>query len=272
MLSMTAAGEDLASLSLSCRMATATTGPRAEPGMGPLMGWDNLAYRLSGLQVRWAGLPTPIETTIWRSVGYSYNMFALESFVDEIAERRGKDPVEVRRALIAPDSPLLSCLDAVVDDARWSAGDGRALGLASYDFASTSVAMVAEVAGVAGEGEGEGESDDWRVSRVWCVVDCGVVVHADAAKAQIEGGILFGLSAALHESIDVVDGRITNRNFHDYRLARLSDAPEIFVRFLSSKRDPGGLGEASTPGVAPAVANALHRLTGKRHRTLPLKG
>ncbi len=257
------AAEAAGGLALSARMATARTGSEfSEPGIGPVMGWDNLAYRLTGLDVRWAGVSTPLETTIWRSVGYSYNIFAVESFIDELAEAQGSDGLTLRRSLLPENTALSRCLEQVVVDAGWAAGTDRALGLATYDFGSTSVALIAEVAGTPA---------DWRVSHVWCVVECGTVVHADAAAAQIEGGIVFGLSAALYESVELEEGAVQSRNFADYRLARMSDTPRINVRFLPSQRYPSGLGEASTPAVAPAIANALYRLTGERHRKLPFK-
>lgn len=249
-------------LSLRCRMATATQGAASEPGIGPVMGWDTFAYELSGLDVRWAGLPTGLATTIWRSVGYSYNTFAIECFMDELAEQQGEDPVALRRRLLAAGSPLRACLDAVIEDADWYESSSRALGLATFDFGSTAVALVASVVG---------DAADWRVAEVWCVADCGTVVHADSAAAQLEGGIVFGLSAALYESVEVREGAVRSGNFHQYRLARMSDCPEIHVRLLPSQRYPSGLGEASTPAIGPAVANALYRLTGRRYRSLPLK-
>lgn len=250
-------------LTVAARMATARSGnDLSQPGIGPVMGWENPAYHLSGLDVRWAGVPTSLETTIWRSVGYSYNVFAMESFIDELAKARGVDPLTLRRELLGSDTPLRRCLEEVVIDSDWQGKHDRALGLATYDFGGSSVALIAEV---------EGTRTNWRVSAVWCVVDCGTVVHADAAAAQIEGGIVFGLSAALYESVELEEGAVRSRNFTDYRLARMSDSPEISVRFLPSQRYPGGLGEASTPAIAPAIANALYQLTGERRRTLPLK-
>lgn len=260
---MRAAGDEH-DLTIGVQMATARAGTDvSQAGMGPVMGWDNLAYKLSGLAVRWAGVPASLPTTIWRSVGYSYNVFAMESFIDELAEKQNGDPLSLRRQLLPIDAPLRGCLEEVAKDARWFSAGDRSLGLATFDFGSTSVALIAEV---------EGPVSDWRVANVWCVVDCGVVVHADAAAAQIEGGIVFGLSAALFETVELNEGAVSTRNFGDYRLARMSDAPDIHVRFLPSQRYPGGLGEAGTPAAAPAVANALYRLSGERYRSLPLKG
>ncbi len=262
MITIAAMGDGDSSLALRCRMATATKNPSPEPGIGPVMGWDNLAYDLSGVEARWAGLPTGLQTTIWRSVGYSYNTFAIECFMDELAELRGEDPVTFRRSLLPDGSPLIACLDLVIEESDWYGSDSAAMGLATFNFGSTAVALVASVVG---------DETDWQVDRVWCVADCGTVVHADSAAAQLEGGIVFGLSAALYETVDLDEGVAQSRNYHQYRIARMSDTPRIQVRLLTSDRYPSGLGEASTPAIAPAVANALYRLTGKRFRKLPLK-
>ncbi len=260
--SIAARGGREAAPCLEVKFATATAVDRLEPSGGQVMGWDDMPYRLGGLSVHWAGLATSMATTIWRSVGYSYNVFALECFVDELSEASGADPLNFRRSLLRDNALLSRCLEQVVVDAGWADRNDRALGLATYSFGRTAVALVAEVSG---------EVADWRVTDVWCVVDAGTVVHPDGAAAQIEGGIVFGLSAALYESVIVEGGTVITRNYDRYRLARMSDIPEVHVRFLPSDRRPSGLGEASTPAIAPAVANALYQLLDERQRSLPLK-
>ena len=245
------------------RTASAVPGPvPQDPGIGPVMGADNIPYVLDGFELRWTGVELPLPVTIWRSVGYSYNTFAMECFVDELAEKLGQDSLQFRKRLLPAGSRLLRCLESVAEMAGWNDGRKRKPGLAAYVFADTAVAMAAEV---------EADGSDWRVRTVWCVVDCGVVIHPDSAAAQIEGGVVQGLSAALFERILVRDGQVSSRNFDRYRMARMRDVPDIQVRFLQSGRSPGGLGEAAVPGIAPAVANALYRVTGRRFRRLPLK-
>ncbi len=244
--------------------ATAVPGPApADPGIGPVMGADTLPYRVKGFELRWSGVTLPLPVTIWRSVGYSYNTFAMESFIDELAHELGQDSLEFRLELLPGDGRLARCLETVGTMCGWAGSTDRHLGIAAYDFSGTAVAMVAEVVG---------DAQGWRVGNVWCAVDCGIVVQPDAASAQIEGGILQGLSAALYERIGVGDGKVVSRNFDRYHLARMSDTPEMEIRFLAGAGYPGGLGEASTPGIAPAIANALYRATGRRYRRLPLKG
>ncbi|HEY5647828.1 MAG TPA: molybdopterin cofactor-binding domain-containing protein, partial [Pseudomonadales bacterium] len=234
-----------------------------DPGIGPLMGADSPIYAFDSATVRWAGVPVPIPTTIWRSVGYSYNTFAIECFIDELAARAGADPLTFRLGLLPDGSPVARCIEQVAALCRWTEADGRFLGMSAYQFAQTSVAMVAAVA--------PDDGTSWRVSDVWCAVDCGTVVHLDSATAQIESGVMFGLSAALFEQVTIAQGAVSSRNFHTYRLARFEDAPDIHVALLPGTRPPAGLGEAGTPGIAPAVANALYRLTGERVRALPLR-
>ncbi|RPJ43912.1 MAG: xanthine dehydrogenase family protein molybdopterin-binding subunit, partial [Candidatus Latescibacterota bacterium] len=155
-------------------------------------------------------------------------------------------------------------LERAAQMAEWGKprAPGRALGIAQYPMVGTSVCQVAEVS--------VGDAGEPRVHRVFCAIDCGRVVNPDTVRAQVEGGLVFGLSAALYGRISVKDGAVEQATFQDYRLLRMAETPEIQVEILASDSPPTGVGELATPPIAPAVANALFALTGRRIRSLPL--
>ena len=229
-----------------------------------VMGASDIPYALTASKVEWHGVKSPVRVGIWRSVGYSHNTFALESFVDELAAQRRIDPIELRRNLLPQGSRLRLCLERVAQMSEWSSRRESPLGVAICSCFGSHIALVLEAT--------VSESDQPRVRRVWAAADCGLQIHPDNIKAQIEGGIMFGLSAALLSRITVTQGAVTQSNFHDYKVLRQSDAPPITVDLVPSGAPPSGIGELSVPVVAPALCNALFRLTGKRHRTLPLIG
>lgn len=232
------------------------------------MGSTNLPYPLARTYLGWTGVVTPLPTQIWRSVGYSYNTFVVESFINELAQAAGVDPLSYRLALLADNPRLQHCLQAVADMSAWSdahnANGPRHLGVATHYFSNTAVAMVAEVSG-----ENLGA---FQVNNVWCVLDCGIAVNPDSVAAQVESGIIDGLSAALYGEITVQKNAVQQSNFHNYPLLRINEAPDIHVKIVTSTQYPSGVGEASLPGIAPAVTGALHHLTGERVRTLPIRG
>ena len=207
----------------------------------------------------------PIRTGPWRSVLNSQHGFFKESFVDEMAHAARKDPFQFRRDLLDDQPRFRAVLDRVAAMADWSSPlperEGR--GIALTECFGT---IVAEVAHVAVSTEGK-----LRVQTVFAVVDCGDVVNVDSATAQAEGGIIFGLSAALVGEITIAEGRVVQRNFRDHQMIRMSDAPQIHVEFIRSDARPGGLGEPCVPPIAPAVANAIFAATGTRVRDLPIK-
>jgi isoquinoline 1-oxidoreductase beta subunit len=207
----------------------------------------------------------PIPTGPWRSVLNSQHGFFKESFVDELAHAAGKDPFEFRRDLMTEQPRFRAVLERAASMAGWGsplpAGEGRGIAIAE-SFGS----IVAHVAHVAVSPEGR-----LRVRNVFSAVDCGDVVNTDTATAQIEGGVIFGLSAALVGEITIKEGRVVERNFRDHQVIRIADAPQISVEFVRSDAHLGGLGEPSVPPVAAAVTNAIFAATGIRVRDLPIK-
>jgi isoquinoline 1-oxidoreductase subunit beta len=209
--------------------------------------------------------PPGLTTGWWRGVGPTHNIFVVESFIDELAAATKKDPVEFRRSLLAEQPRVLGVLNLAAEMAGWGtslpAGVGRGV---SVQFAMGSyLSQIAEV-----EVTKEGEV---KVRRVVCAVDCGQIVNPDTIVAQMEGGIIFGISAALWGEITLKGGRVEQHNFNDYRVLRINETPQIEVHLVKNTEAPGGIGEPGTVGIAPAVTNAIFAATGKRIRKLPIK-
>jgi len=227
----------------------------------------HLLYDIPAVQVEFVRHEEPVlNTGWWRGVGPTHNIFVIESFIDELAHAAKADPVEYRRSLLGKAPRARAVLDRVAKEAGWGqplpAGQGRGVSLL-YSAWGSYLAQVAEVA-VSPGGE-------LRVNRVVCVVDCGHIVNPDTAVAQMEGGIVFGLTAALWSEISIKNGRVQQSSFPDYRIMRLNECPKIDVHLIESAEAPGGLGEPGTACVAAAVANAVAAATGKRIRRLPLQ-
>jgi isoquinoline 1-oxidoreductase beta subunit len=209
--------------------------------------------------------PPGLTTGWWRGVGPTHNIFVVESFIDELAAATKKDPVEFRRSLLGKQPRALGVLNLAAEKAGWGASlpDGVGRGV-SVQFAMGSyLSQVAEVE-VSKEG-------DVRVRRVVCAVDCGQIINPDTIVAQMEGGIIFGLGAALWSEVTLKGGRVEQHNFNDYRVLRINEAPLIEVHLVKNTEAPGGIGEPGTVGIAPAVTNAIFAVTGKRIRKLPIK-
>ncbi|MFO1516732.1 MAG: molybdopterin cofactor-binding domain-containing protein [Lysobacterales bacterium] len=207
---------------------------------------------------------SPVTVLWWRSVGHSHTAFVVESFIDELARAAKQDPLAYRRALLAKHPAHLAVLNLAAEKFGWGKPlpKGHAAGLAVHESFGSIVAEVAEVSVKDGRP---------RVHRVVCAVDCGSVVNPDGVVAQMESGIVYGLSAALHGAITLKDGRVEQSNFHDYPALRLADMPRVEVHLAPSGRAMGGAGEPGTPPIAPAVGNALAALTGQRLRSLPFR-
>ncbi|HMU61825.1 MAG TPA: xanthine dehydrogenase family protein molybdopterin-binding subunit, partial [Gemmatimonadales bacterium] len=238
-----------------------------EHGVDPsaVEGSADLPYAVPNLLVDWRELTVPVPVGFWRSVGHSQNSFVTESFVDELAAVAGQDPVAYRRALLTDEPRMRAVLDLAATEAGWGTPlpDGRARGVAIVRSFGSIVAQVAEVsitpAGII------------QVHRVTCAVDCGTAVNPGLIEAQMQGGVVFGLTAALYGEITIAKGRVQQNNFYDYEMVRMPAAPVVDVHIVPSAEPPGGVGEPGVPPIAPAVANAVFALTGQRLRRLPLR-
>jgi isoquinoline 1-oxidoreductase subunit beta len=228
-------------------------------------GAADILYGIPNLQVELHTAKNEVPVQWWRSVGHSHTGFSVEAFFDEVAHAGGKDPYQLRRTLLADQPRMLAVLDLAAQKADWGSAlpAGRARGIATHFSFDSYVAQVAEVSV-----EKDGTV---HVHRVVAAVDCGRTVNPDTVKAQLEGGIIFGLTAALKTEITLDKGRVQQRNFHDYPMVRMFEAPAIEVFIVPSTEHPTGVGEPGVPPVAPAVANAIFAATGKRVRRLPIK-
>ena len=225
----------------------------------------HLTYALPNMHVEYVRVePAGVPTAFWRSVGPSHNVFVVESFMDELAAAAKQDPVAYRRALLNQSPRAKAVLELAAQKAGWGQplpeGVGRGVSV-QFVFA-TYLAQVAEV-----EVSRDGTV---RVRRVVCAVDCGTVVNPDTVRAQIQSAIIFGITAALHGEITLKDGRVEQTNFHNYVMLRLNEAPAIEIYIVNSAEPPGGMGEAGTSAIAPALTNAIFAATGKRIRKLPV--
>ncbi|RNL64000.1 xanthine dehydrogenase family protein molybdopterin-binding subunit [Zhongshania marina] len=206
---------------------------------------------------------TSIPIGYWRSVGHSQNAFFMESFIDELAVKTGQDALQFRLNHLPVDSRRRKVLQEVADKAGWGRpAAGQFQGLAVHESFHTMVAQIVSISI---------EDKKIKVHKVVCVVDCGVAVNPDIVRGQMEGGIVFALTAALKGNISVVDGAVQQSNFHNYELLRMNETPEIEVHILESAEAPTGVGEPGVPPLAPALANAVYAASGQRLRQLPLK-
>jgi isoquinoline 1-oxidoreductase beta subunit len=230
-----------------------------------LAGARDMPYDVPNVLVEWIHKDFGVPVGFWRSVGASQNIYIVEGFVDELAHAAGKDPFEYRRAILGKSPRHKAVLELAAQKANWGAPlpAGRARGIAvAFSFGSYA-AHVAEVS-VAPDGK-------VRVHKIVGAIDAGIAVNPDQVKAQMEGGAIYALTSVFYGEITIDRGRVKQSNFHDYRMLRIDEAPEIEVHILDSGQAPGGLGEPGVPTVAPAVCNAIFALTGKRIRKLPLE-
>jgi isoquinoline 1-oxidoreductase beta subunit len=215
--------------------------------------------------VEWiAQEPPGIPTAFWRGVGVTRGTFVVESFIDELAVAAKQDPLAYRLALLEKSPRAKNVLELAADKAGWGkrlpAGQGRGIALCT-GFGS----FIAQVVDVSVDKDGT-----VKPTCVVCVVDCGVMVNPDTVRAQMESGIIFGLSAVLYGEITLKDGRVEQSNFHNYRVLRINETPQIDVHLVKSAEAPGGIGEPGTSCLMPALTNAVYAATGKRIRKLPV--
>ena len=232
---------------------------------GPAVsGISDMPYAVPNLRVEYVRAELAVPVGYWRSVGPSQNAFFLESFLDELAHAANRDPIEFRLEMLGGNPRLKHVLEVAAERSGWGKPlpEGRARGVALLDDRGGRVAEVAEVSL---------EEGRVRVHRVTCAVDCGQVIHPGIVEAQMSGSVIAGLAAALYGEITIDRGRVAQGNFDTYRMLRIPEAPVIDVHIIPSHEEPGGVGEPGLPPIAPAVANALFRLTGKRVRRLPIR-
>jgi len=227
-------------------------------------GSATLPYDIPNIRVEYTETDPGIPYGFWRSVGCSVQGYVVEAFIDEMAKAAGKDPYQFRRDLLGKQPRHRAVLDLVAEKSGWTkplpAGRGR--GIAMMEAFGSILAQVAEVSVT---------NNAVKVHKVWCAVDCGWVINPDTVKAQMEGGTLFGLTAALKGEITIQNGRVVQRHFNDYPVIRHNEAPEVEVHLVSSMETPGGIGEPSTAIAAGALVNAVAAVTGKRIYKLPIR-
>jgi isoquinoline 1-oxidoreductase beta subunit len=244
---------------------TAMEAMMVKDGIDPtsVEGVSDSPYAIPGMHVTLHSVDTGVPVLWWRSVGHSHTAFVMESMIDELAKAAGKDPLEFRRGLLTQQPRVLKVLELAAAKSGWGSAPprGRGRGIAVHESFGSVCAQVAEVSL---------EGDGIKVHRVVAAFDCGLVVNPLTVEAQLQGAIVFGLTAALAGQITFKEGRVQQSNFHDYPLLRMNEMPRIEVHLVPGGDKPAGVGEPGVPPIAPAVANALFALTGKRARALPL--
>ena len=230
-----------------------------------MRGTEFLTYDIPNLMTEQLYRDTGVRTSPLRGIGWTANIFAAEAFMDEIAAARRVDPVVLRLELLKDFPRGRRVVERVAEIADWQRPryNGRALGFAFVDYSNTPIAGVVEVSV-------DRSSGKIRVHDVWCVLDCGIPVHPNNVVAQTESSIVYGLGMSLMERITVKDGAIRESNFFDYPVPRMNEIPEMHIEVIRTENRPTGVGQMATPLMAPAIANAVAALTGKRLRESPM--
>ena len=245
------------------RTLPALAGPVDLPDKTAAEGLFDLPYGISNQRMAHVATRMGVPVGFWRSVGHSHNAFFSESFIDEIASLSRQDPLEFRRKLLTDAPRHLAVLNLVAEKAGWARplASGRARGVALHESFGSVAAQVVEASLVDGKP---------RVHRVVCAADCGTIVNPGIVAQQMEGAVIFALSAALYGKADILDGVVQQTNFPNAPMVGMHEAPLVEIWLIASQRPPGGVGEPGVPPLAPALGNALFALTGRRYRTLPL--
>jgi CO/xanthine dehydrogenase Mo-binding subunit len=235
-------------------------------GLDPIAvsGISDLQYALPDFLVEWSVANTHVPVSFWRAPGAAQNTYFAESFFDELCAAGGKDPVEARRRLLAKSPRLLNVLNLAAEKAGWGTplpkGHGRGVALGSNVGAFNAQIVEVSVA-----------NNKVKVERVVCAMDVGQVINPHILRQQVEGGIIYGLSATLKGQITIDRGRVKETNFNQHDMIRMDEAPKVEVYLVDSTERPSGAGEATNPATVPATINAIYAATGKRIRTLPVK-
>ncbi len=242
---------------------TMLEGMLQQPSLNP-DGSTNNQYKIPNVKINYIPSEIPITWGFWRSIGAGPNVFALESLIDEIATIGKRDSLELRKMLMSHNSRALNVLDSVREFGNWgNPSEGNFQGLSHSDYLNSIQAQIAEISA--------SPRGVIRVHKVTCVIDCGLMQNPHIVLQQLRGAIIFGLTSTLMGEINVKDGQIVQSNFDDYKMIRLKETPEINIHLIESKEKSGGIGEAGTPLIGPAVANAVFAATGKRVRRLPIR-
>jgi isoquinoline 1-oxidoreductase beta subunit len=263
-------GNDQAPAVLDVKLAGPSIGEWGRPGRlqgqvdrQSVGGFNNSPYAIPNYRVRWVSHPTHVPIGVWRSVAYSHNAFFRECLLDEMAAAAGEDPLELRLSLLSGNERWRQVLNTAAERAGWGQSLPRdeGLGIAANECYGGIVAQIAHV---------RLRDSELQILRMVCAADCGRVLQPGNVRAQMEGGIVFGLSAALYGQIDIQDGAVVQDNYSAYRMVTLRDCPDIEVHLVEGSTAPGGVGEPGTPPAAPALVNAIFAATGQRIRSLPL--
>jgi isoquinoline 1-oxidoreductase beta subunit len=251
---------DLVAPSITARWAPSVVEQRIDPFA--IEAAANYPYEVPNVQVRYLRHEVGIDVGFWRSVSHATNCFVAESFMDEIAVHKQLDPYQYRHSLLTEQPLWRNVLELAAGRAGWGQqAEGRFQGIALMEGYNTYMAQVAEISIADGK---------VTVHRITCATDCGQVINPGTVEAQIQGSIIFGLSAALWGEINIEGGVVQERNFDTMRILRINETPDIDIHVVESNRDPGGMGEPATALVAPAICNAIFAATGKRLRSLPI--